>query len=151
MKIVIGSDHGGFHLKETIRRELAEEGYEVKDVGTHSLDSCDYPSIAQDATAAILAGEAELGILICGTGIGIGIAANKVPGIRAALCHDVFSAKASRAHNNANILTMGERVIGPGLALEIVHAFLKGQFEGGRHERRVNEITALEQGGAAHE
>ena len=130
MKIVIGSDHGGFHLKEAIRRELAEEGYEVKDVGTHSLDSCDYPLIAQDATAAILAGEAELGILIC---------------------HDVFSAKASRAHNNANILTMGERVIGPGLALEIVHAFLESQFEGGRHERRVNEITALEQGGAAHE
>lgn len=151
MKIVIGSDHGGFHLKETIRRELAEEGYEIKDVGTYSLDSCDYPLIAQDATAAILAGEAELGILICGTGIGIGIAANKVPGIRAALCHDVFSAKASRAHNNANVLTMGERVIGPGLALEIVHAFLEGQFEGGRHERRVNEITALEQGGAAHE
>lgn len=124
MRIVMGSDHGGYHLKETVRRDLEERGYEVLDCGTHSTDSCDYPDIALAVTAHVNEDADTLGILICGTGIGIGIAANKVPGIRAALCHDTFSAKAARAHNNANVLTMGERVIGPGLAMDIVHAFL---------------------------
>ncbi len=144
MRIVIGSDHGGYHLKESIRLDLEQNGYEVVDCGTHSTDSCDYPDIAREVTAQVNADAKTFGILICGTGIGIGIAANKVPGIRAALCHDTFSAKAARAHNNANILTMGERVIGPGLALEIVHAFLQAEFEGGRHERRVRKIAELE-------
>lgn len=146
MKIVVGSDHGGFHLKEAVKKDLLERNYEVIDCGTYSTDSCDYPDIAKAATEKIKNGEAQFGILVCGTGIGIGIAANKVHGIRAALCHDVFSAKAARAHNNANVLTMGERVIGQGLALEIVHAFLSGQFEGGRHERRVAKIAAMEKG-----
>jgi len=144
MRIVIGSDHGGVHLKESIRLDLEQNGYEVVDCGTHSTDSCDYPDIAREVTAQVNADAKTFGILICGTGIGIGIAANKVPGIRAALCHDTFSAKAARAHNNANILTMGERVIGSGLALEIVHAFLQAEFEGGRHERRVRKIAEME-------
>lgn len=146
MRIVMGSDHGGYHLKETVRRDLEERGYEVLDCGTHSTDSCDYPDIALAVTSHVNEDADTLGILICGTGIGIGIAANKVPGIRAALCHDTFSAKAARAHNNANVLTMGERVIGPGLAMDIVHAFLNSSFEGGRHERRVNKLTAIEEG-----
>lgn len=146
MRIVMGSDHGGYHLKETVRRDLEERGYEVLDCGTHSTDSCDYPDIALAVTAHVNEDADTLGILICGTGIGIGIAANKIPGIRAALCHDTFSAKAARAHNNANVLTMGERVIGPGLAMDIVHAFLNSSFEGGRHERRVNKLTAIEEG-----
>lgn len=146
MRIVMGSDHGGYHLKEIVRRDLEERGYEVLDCGTHSTDSCDYPDIALAVTAHVNEDADTLGILICGTGIGIGIAANKIPGIRAALCHDTFSAKAARAHNNANVLTMGERVIGPGLAMDIVHAFLNSSFEGGRHERRVNKLTAIEEG-----
>ncbi|MCI5836557.1 MAG: ribose 5-phosphate isomerase B [Veillonellaceae bacterium] len=149
MKLVIGSDHGGFHLKETILAHLREQGHEVHDCGTHSTDSCDYPLIATAAADEIRSGRAELGILICGTGIGIGIAANKIPGIRAALCHDVFSARASRQHNDANVLTLGERVIGAGLALTIVDEFLAGEFEGGRHSRRVGQLRDLE--GVYHE
>lgn len=146
MRIVIGSDHGGFHLKETIRQDLLDHGYEVIDCGTHSTDSCDYPDIALAAAREITEARAELGILVCGTGIGVCMTANKVPGIRAALCHDVFSAKATRAHNDANILTLGERVIGPGAALEVVHAFLNGSFEGGRHQRRVAKMVEIEKG-----
>lgn len=144
MKLVIGSDHGGFHLKETILAHLHEQGHEVHDCGTHSTDSCDYPLIAVAAADEIRSGRAELGILICGTGIGIGIAANKIPGIRAALCHDVFSARACRQHNDANVLTLGERVIGVSLALTIVDEFLAGEFEGGRHARRVGQLHDLE-------
>lgn len=146
MIIAIGSDHGGLDLKETIAAHLRDAGHDVRDFGTHSSDSCDYPLIAVPLAKAVVNGEAERGILICGTGIGIGIAANKVPGIRAALCHDVFSARASRQHNNANILTMGQRVIGPGLALTIVDEWLAAEFEGGRHERRVDQIAAIERG-----
>ncbi len=146
MRIVIGSDHGGFHLKETIRQDLLAHGYEVTDCGTHSTDSCDYPDIALAAAKEITEKRAELGILVCGTGIGVCMTANKVPGIRAALCHDVFSAKATRAHNDANMLTLGERVIGPGAALEVVHAFLNGSFEGGRHQRRVAKMVEIEKG-----
>lgn len=144
MKIALGADHGGIHLKGTIKTFLTEQGFEVIDFGTHSEESVDYPDIAEPVAKAVAAGEYDRGILICGTGIGIGIAANKVKGIRAALCHDCFSAKASREHNDANILTMGERVIGPGLALSIVDIWVHTEFSGGRHARRVAKITNLE-------
>ena len=144
MKIALGSDHGGFDLKQVVSKHLTEQGHEVVDFGTDGHESCDYPLIAQPVANAVAKGECERGILICGTGIGIGIAANKVPGIRAALCHDTFSAKASRNHNNANILTMGQRVVGEGLALAIVDTWMASEFEGGRHERRVNEIADIE-------
>lgn len=144
MKIAIGSDHGGFKLKEEIKSYLAELGYEYHDFGTFSPEAVDYPDFARKVAEAVAKGDYERGILICGTGIGIGIAANKVPGIRAALCHDTFSARASREHNDANILTMGERVIGPGLAKEIVKVWLESEFAGGRHARRVEKIRAIE-------
>jgi ribose 5-phosphate isomerase B len=145
MKVAIGCDHGGLHLKEDIKSLLADGGYEVTDFGTNSTDSVDYPDIAVPVANAVANGEFDRGILICGTGIGIGIAANKVKGIRAALCHDTFSAHASREHNNANILTMGERIIGPGLARDIVKIWLTTEFEGGRHERRVAKIADIEE------
>lgn len=144
MKIAIGADHGGFSLKEDIKQLLDELGYEYQDFGTHSSDSVDYPDVAVPVAQAVAAGQFDRGILICGTGIGIGIAANKVKGIRAALVHDTFSAHASREHNDANILTMGERVIGPGLARDIVKIWLSTEFEGGRHERRVTKIMDIE-------
>jgi ribose 5-phosphate isomerase B len=144
LRIAIGSDHGGYQLKEEIKKALLEKKYEIKDFGTHSTDSCDYPDIALPLAQAVAAGEFDKGILICGTGIGISIAANKVPGIRAALCHDTFSARASREHNDANILALGERVIGKGLALEIVDVWLASEFSGGRHQKRVDKIAAIE-------
>jgi len=144
MKIALGSDHGGFQLKEEIKKFLDSKGLEYKDFGTNSSDSCDYPDIALPVAQAIKKGEYDRGILVCGTGIGIGIAANKIPGIRAALCHDTFSARASREHNNANILTMGERVIGKGLALDIVEVWLTTEFCGGRHQRRIDKISQIE-------
>lgn len=143
-KIAIGSDHGGFELKEEIKNFLLKEGYEVKDFGTNSNSSCDYPDYAIPVAEAVAAKEFEFGILICGTGIGIGIAANKVPGVRAALCSDTFSAHATREHNNANILTLGQRVVGPGLALDIVKTFLNTEFEGGRHQNRIDKIAEIE-------
>jgi len=143
--IAIGSDHGGFHLKETIKQVLDELSIDYQDFGTYTCDPVDYPDIAATVAQAVAAGEYAKGILVCGTGIGVSIAANKIPGIRAALCHDVFSAKATREHNDANILTLGERVIGPGLAAEIVKAWLGAEFAGGRHQRRVDKIRALEQ------
>lgn len=145
MKIALGADHGGFELKEEIKKHLLQKGYEVEDFGTHSTDSCDYPDYALPVAEAVASKKYELGILICGTGIGIGIAANKVPGIRAALCSDTFSAHATRQHNDANILTMGARVVGPGLALDIVDTFLSAEFEGDRHVKRISKITAIEQ------
>lgn len=144
MKIAIGCDHGGFDLKQEIIKYLESEKYEVKDFGTYSTESCDYPDYALPVAESVAKGEYEFGILICGTGIGIGISANKVPGIRAALCSDTFSAHATREHNNANILTMGERVVGPGLAIDIVKTFLTSEFQGGRHTRRIDKITAIE-------
>ena len=144
-KLVIGSDHGGFTLKEAIKQHLADSGVDVTDMGTHSLDSVDYPDVAVAVAKAVAAGEYERGILICGTGVGVSIAANKVPGIRAALCHDTFSAAMSREHNDANILTMGERVIGQGLACMIVDTWLASSFTGGRHARRVGKLNALDQ------
>lgn len=144
MKIAIGCDHGGLHLKQEIKALVTTLGHEVEDFGTHSTESCDYPDIAEPVAHAVMEGKADRGILICGTGIGIGISANKIKGIRAALCHDSFSAKYSRLHNDANVLTMGERVIGPGLAKDIVTIWLNTEFEGGRHARRVEKISALE-------
>ena len=145
MKLAIGSDHGGFRLKEAIKTYLLAHDYEVTDFGTESEDSCDYPDFALPVAEAVAKGEYDRGILIWGTGIGIGIVANKVKGVRAALCHDTFSAEACRNHNDANILTMGERIVGEGLALKIVETFLNSDFEGGRHQRRVDKIKALEE------
>ena len=144
IKIAVGSDHAGFRLKEEILKRLQEDIYDFRDFGTFSEESVDYPDIALEVAKAVQSGEYDRGILICGTGIGIGIAANKMQGIRAALCHDTFSARASREHNDANILTMGERIVGPGLAEDIVGIWLKTGFAGGRHERRVQKITDFE-------
>ena len=144
MKIALGCDHGGLNLKEEIAKYLEAENIEFKDFGTYTEESCDYADIALPVAEAVVAKEFDFGILICGTGIGIGIAANKVPGIRAALCSDTFSAHATREHNNANILTLGQRVVGPGLALDIVKTFLNTEFEGGRHQTRIDKISEIE-------
>lgn len=144
MKIAIGADHGGIDLKGEIKEYLISEGYEVNDFGTYSNESCDYPDYAMQVAEAIANKEFEFGILVCGTGIGISIAANKVPGVRAALCSDTFSAHATREHNDANILTLGQRVVGAGLALDIVKTFLNTSFEGGRHQTRIDKITDIE-------
>ena len=139
MKLAIGCDHGGYELKNEIIAHLQEQGHRITDVGCDSPASCDYPIYAKKVTDLIRSGEAELGILICGTGIGMSMAANKEPGIRAALCHDVFSTKATREHNDANVLCMGARVVGPGLALMIVDTFLDTPFsEDERHKRRIS-------------
>ncbi|MEW8955890.1 ribose 5-phosphate isomerase B [Clostridium sp.] len=144
MKIAIGSDHGGFKLKSEIIKHLEAKGIELKDFGTYSEESCDYPDIALVVGEKVSNKEFDFGILICGTGIGISIAANKVKGVRAALCSDTFSAHATREHNNANILALGERVVGPGLALDIVDTFLNAEFQGDRHIRRIDKITDIE-------
>ena len=144
MLIAIGSDHGGYKLKEEIKRFFEERQIAFRDYGTFSTESVDYPDIAGALARDVTNGECARGIIVCGTGIGVCIAANKVKGIRAALCHDTFSAQMSREHNDANILTMGERVIGPGLALAIVEKWLSTEFAGGRHGRRVEKITELE-------
>lgn len=144
MKIAIGSDHGGFRLKEEIKSLLAEIKVDSYDFGTYSVESVDYPDISRQVAEAVAKGEYDRGIIVCGTGIGVSIAANKIKGIRAALCNDVFSAQMSREHNDANILTLGERVIGSGLARMIVEVWLKTEFAGGRHGVRVDKIMALE-------
>jgi ribose 5-phosphate isomerase B len=144
LTIAIASDHGGYDLKQEILKYLDASKISYTDLGTFSTESVDYPDIAIPCAEAVARGEYEKGIIICGTGIGVCIAANKVKGIRAALCHDTFSARMSRQHNNANILTMGGRVIGPGLATAIVKEWLATDFEGARHERRVNKITEYE-------
>lgn len=146
MKIAIGCDHGGINLKPVLVDYLNKKGFEYKDFGTFTKDSCDYNDYAALVANSVASGEFDRGILICGTGIGMSIAANKVKGIRCAHCHDVFSAKMTRLHNDANVIAMGERVIGPGLMLEIVDAFLNTDFSGDeRHVRRVNKIKALEE------
>lgn len=144
MKIAMGSDHGGIHLKNHLKDYLTQKGYEVLDKGTYTEESCDYPDYAEKVGKAVTGGEAELGILVCGTGLGISIAANKIKGVRAAVCGDVYSAKMSREHNNTNILALGERVTGVGLAEMIVDVWLATEFAGGRHARRVDKIMALE-------
>ena len=145
MKVALGSDHGGFHLKEAIKGLLSEKGVPYTDFGTDSTASCDYPDIARLVAEAVVRGEYDRGILVCGTGIGMSITANKVRGVRAALCHDTFSARAARQHNDSSVLCLGERVIGPGLALDVVATWLGTDFEGGRHARRIAKIFALEE------
>ncbi|CAM3603911.1 ribose 5-phosphate isomerase B [Cytobacillus oceanisediminis] len=144
MKIAIASDHGGINLREEIKSLMDEMGIEYEDFGCECETSVDYPDYALPVAEKVANGEFEKAILICGTGIGMSISANKVKGIRCALVHDVFSAKATREHNDSNILAMGERVIGPGLAREIAKVWLSTEFEGGRHENRVGKITAYE-------
>ena len=142
--LAIGSDHGGFALKEELKAHLDERGVAYKDFGTFSEESCDYPDVAEPLCRAVVAGEYDRGILICGTGIGMSMAANKVSGIRAALCGDCFSAEFTRRHNDANILTLGARVVGPGFALKIIDTFLDTPFEGGRHARRIAKLADIE-------
>jgi ribose 5-phosphate isomerase B len=143
--ISIGSDHGGFALKEHIKTYLEQKGYSCKDCGCFSTESCDYPIFGKAAADAVASGECEYGIVICTTGIGISITANKVKGIRCALCHEPLSAEMTRRHNNANMLAIGAGVTGPNLAERIVDVFLTTEFEGGRHERRVGLISAMDE------
>ncbi|EIT83840.1 sugar-phosphate isomerase RpiB/LacA/LacB family protein [Fictibacillus macauensis ZFHKF-1] len=144
MKVAIGSDHAGIDLRREISDMMKEMGIEVIDAGCECDSSVDYPDFAIPVAEMVAKKEADRGILLCGTGIGMSIAANKVKGIRCALVHDLFSAKATREHNDSNVLAMGERIIGPGLALEIAKVWLTTEYEGGRHGRRVDKITAYE-------
>lgn len=138
--IAIGCDHGGFNLKNAIMKKLEEMGYDYKDFGTYSTDSCDYPDIAKEVCKAITSSECDKGILVCGTGIGMSMAANKVKGIRAAHVTDTFSARMTKEHNDANVICLGERITGIEIALEIVEAYLNATFQGGRHANRVAKI-----------
>lgn len=144
MKIALACDHGGLNLKREVIKYLTENGYECVDFGTDSFDSCDYPDFALPAAEAVANGECGKGIIICSTGIGVSIVANKVPGVRCAHCHDSYCAEFTRRHNDSNVLAMGEKVVGAGYALKIVEAFLTTDFDGGRHQRRVDKITAIE-------
>ena len=146
MKIAIACDHSALELKDVVKNLLAERGLEYQDFGTYTTDSCHYPIYGARAAKAVASGECDLGIVICGTGIGISMAANKVKGIRCALCSDTFSARMTRIHNNSNMLAMGARVIGVELAKDIVNAWLDAEYEGGRHQARIDMITALENG-----
>ncbi len=144
MRIAIGSDHAGFRLKQVLLEHVASLGHEATDFGCPDETSVDYPDVALPLAQAIVAGEHDLGILICSNGVGMSICANKVKGIRAALCHDSFSAGRARRHTDANVLCLGSWCIGEGVAREVVEAFLAGQFEGGRHGRRMEKIRALD-------
>ncbi len=144
MRIALGADHAGFKLKEHLRERLGEWGHEVLDLGTHSTDSVDYPQFGAAVGRAVVQGHAELGVALCGSGIGICIAANKVVGVRAAQAWDSLSAKLAREHNDANVLCFGERLIGFDTATAALEAFLAASFLGGRHERRVDQLLALE-------
>lgn len=141
IKIALGADHGGFNLKQTLLAKLIDMGHEVIDMGTDSADSVDYPDFADQVCAQVLDGNAQFGILVCGTGIGMSMAANKYRGIRAALCDNEFSARMSREHNNANVLCLGDRVVGKGLAESIVAVWLSTSFEGERHKRRIDKFS----------
>ena len=142
--IALGCDQGGYELMQEVKKHLVDRGVEYKDFGTYSSESVDYPIYGKKVANAVASGECEKGILICGTGIGISITANKVKGIRCALVHDVYSAKLTRQHNDTNMIAMGERVIGPGLAREIAKAWLSEEFEGGRHANRIGKIADYE-------
>ena len=144
MKIAIASDHGGLEYKNKIKKHLITKGYDIIDEGTNSNESCDYPDYAKKVGSLVVSGQVEKGILVCGTGIGMSIAANKIKGIRAALCSDTFSAHATREHNDSNILCLGQRVIGESLALDIVDTWLNAEFQGGRHQNRIDKICELE-------
>ncbi|MGN1144003.1 MAG: ribose 5-phosphate isomerase B [Anaerovoracaceae bacterium] len=143
MKIAVASDHGGFALKEEVKKHLTERGLEVLDLGTHSEESVDYPVYGKACGEAVASGKADLGIVVCGTGIGISIAANKVKGIRCGLCTSVEMARLTKQHNNANILALGGRTTETGLAMEIVDAWLDTEFEGGRHQRRIDLLDQM--------
>lgn len=145
-RIVMGSDHAGYNLKLKVKAHLEARGFEVIDVGTHAPESCNYTVYADALCKTLTAGEADLGILVCGTGIGMSIAANKHKGIRAACCENTFSARMTRMHNDANVLCFGERVIGYGLACDMVDLFVDTPFEGGRHQARVDDLNALDAG-----
>ena len=145
MKIAIGSDHGGYLLKEHVKKYLTEQGHEIVDFGCNSLESCDYPQFGAAAARAVADGSCERGIVICTSGIGISISANKIKGIRCALCSEPLSAEMTRRHNNANMLAMGAGMTGPNMAERLVDTFLTTEFEGGRHQRRVDGISALEE------
>ncbi|MBQ8586467.1 MAG: ribose 5-phosphate isomerase B [Oscillospiraceae bacterium] len=144
MKIALGCDHGGLELKEKVKAHLEQRGFEILDCGTYSTDSCDYPDFGAAAARAVAKGDCERGIVICTTGIGISIAANKVKGIRCALLSDLMSARMTRQHNDTNMMALGAAVVGPMLALQIVDTWLDTEFEGGRHQRRVDKLSALE-------
>ena len=143
--LIVGSDHAGVALKKELSEVARELGYEIEDVGTHSTESTDYPDYAHQVASAVSRGEG-LGILVCGTGVGMSMAANRHPGVRAAACGDIYSATMSRQHNDANVLCIGSRIVGTGLAGEILKAFLSSSFEGGRHERRVHKIDPPDEG-----
>lgn len=145
MKIALACDHGGLNLKNAIKKHLEEKNYEVVDFGTHSTDSVDYPDYALKAANAVANKEVDCGILVCGTGIGIGISANKVKGIRCATLSDTFSARMTKMHNDANMISLGERVTGIGLGLDIVDAYLEAEFEGGRHLKRIEKMMSIEE------
>jgi len=147
--VALAADHGGYELKEVLKRFLVDSGYDVTDLGTNSTDPVDYPDFAVAVARAVVAGEAWRGVVVDGAGIGSAIAANKIPGARAALCYDQTTARNSREHNDANILTLGGRLLAPDAAREIVMTFLETSFAGGRHQRRIDKITALEQAKAA--
>ena len=142
--LALASDHGGFELKNEVKKNLDEKGILYEDFGCYTAESCDYPDMAKLACDAVVSGKCEKALLFCGTGIGISMAANKVKGIRAACCSDYFSAKYTRAHNDANALCLGGRVVGAGLAIELVDVFLNTPFEGGRHQKRIDKVMALE-------
>lgn len=145
MKVVIGSDHGGFELKEVLKAHLKTKGFDITDVGAYDTNSVDYPDIAEKACEEVVSGNCAWGVLVCGTGIGISIAANKIKGIRCALVANEYSAEMTKRHNNANMLAFGGRVTGPDLAKNIVDAYIKAEFEGGRHQNRIDKISALEE------
>ena len=146
MKIAVACDHGGLNLKKSLIAYLQKNGHEVKDFGTNTTDSCDYPDFAVLAAEAVANGECERGIVVCSSGIGVSIVANKVPGIRCAHCHDTYCAKYTRLHNDANMIAFGEKVVGVGLMEEMVTLFLETEYEGGeRHDRRVAKIKAIEE------
>lgn len=148
MRIAVGSDHAGLDLKTLLAVHLADAGHEIEDLGTHGPDSVDYPDFGAAVGRAVATGAVDLGVACCGTGIGISIAANKVPGVRAAVVHDVSSARLARAHNDANVVCFGARLLGTVVATDALDAFLASSFEGGRHSRRIEKITALDEAGA---
>lgn len=145
MKIALGADHAGFELKNQVKQHLAGQGIEVEDIGTNAPDSVDYPDFAREVAERVADRRADFGMLVCGTGIGMCISANKVPGIRAANCDSVFTSQMAREHNDANVLTLGARVLQPEAAMQIVDTWMKSTFAGGRHQRRVDKIHQIEQ------
>lgn len=144
MRVAVGADHAGYELKDRLAHWLRDAGHEVDDVGTHSAKSVDYPDPAATVARRVAAGDAERGVLVCGTGLGMTMTANRVAGVRAATCNDLYCARMARAHNDANVVSIGARVVGEGVALEVVRLFVETAFEGGRHQRRVDKINALD-------